>query len=71
SMMYIETTAVGITLSDAMSKLTQQVDQLQTVFNVFDLSLVRVVGREMYGLYKLNYYIPTMDEIISSFQFQK
>ena len=71
SMMYIETTAVGITMSDALSKLTQQVDQLQTVFNVFDLSLVRVVGREMYSLYKLNYYMPTMDEMISSFQFQK
>jgi hypothetical protein len=38
SMMYIETTAVGITMNDALSKLTQQVDQLQTVFNVFDLS---------------------------------
>ena len=71
SMMYIETTAVGITMNDALSKLTQQVDQLQTVFNVFDLSLVRVVGREMYSLYKLNYYMPTMDEMISSFQFQK
>ena len=71
SMMYIETTAVGITMSDALSKLTQQTDQLQTVFNVFDLSLVRVVGREMYSLYKLNYYMPTMDEMISSFQFQK
>ena len=71
SMMYIETTAVGITMNDAMSKLTQQTEQLQTVFNVFDLDLIRVVGREMYSLYKLNYYIPTMEEIISLFQFQK
>lgn len=71
SMMYIETTAVGITMNDALSKLNQQTNQLQTVFNVFDMSLVRVVGREMYSLYKLNYYLPTMDEMISSFQFQK
>lgn len=71
SMMYVETTAVGITLNDALSKLTQQADQLQTVFNVFDLDLVRIVGREMYSLYRLNYYMPTMEEMISEFQFQK
>jgi hypothetical protein len=71
SMMYIETTSVGITLNDSLTNLTQQVDQLQTVFNVFDLNLVRVVGREMYQLYKLNYYLPEMDRIISDFQFQK
>ncbi len=71
STMYIETTAVGITMNDATNKLTQQVDQLQTVFNVFDLNLMRVVGREMYSLYKLNYYLPTMNELISEFQFQK
>ena len=71
SMMYIETTAVGITMKDASNNLTQQILQLETVFNTFDLSISRVVGREMYSLYKLNYYMPTMDELIYSFQFQK
>ncbi len=71
SMLYIETTAVGITMKDASNNLTQQIQQLETIFNTFDLNLMRVVGREMYSLYKLNYYLPTMDELIGEFQFQK
>lgn len=71
AMMYIESVAVGITEKEAMDTLAAQLNQLQTVFNIFDLSIIRVIGREVYHLHKLSYVIPSMDHLASVFQFQR
>lgn len=71
SMMYIETIGVGISEKEAVDRLTDQLNQLQTVFNVFDLSITRVVGRELYMLNRLNYIIPGIKELDSDFQLQR
>lgn len=70
TMMYIESTAVGISEKEAVDALTSQLQELQTVFSVFDLSITRIVGREMYYLYTMNYFIPDLNELKSNFQFQ-
>ncbi len=70
SIMYIESTAVGISEKDARDSLTKQLNELMTVFNVFDLSMVRVYGRELYLLQKMNYIIPTLTELKAQFQQQ-
>lgn len=59
SVMYIETTAVGVSEKAATDKLTTQLDQLQTVFNSMDVSISRVMGREVYLLFKFGYQIPS------------
>ncbi len=58
SIMYIETTAFGVSEKAAIDSLEDQVHQLQTVFNSFNLSISRVVGRELYLLFKFNYVVP-------------
>lgn len=70
SIMYIETTAVGVSEKEAMDKLTEQLSHLQTVFNVFDLSITRVVGRELYLLHKYNYIVPDIKELNANFTAQ-
>ncbi len=70
SIMYIESTAVGVTDKDARDSLTKQLNELTTVFNVFDLSMTRVYGRELYLLRKMNYLIPTLNELKDQFQQQ-
>jgi hypothetical protein len=70
SIMYIESTAVGVSDKDARDSLTKQMTELTTVFNVFDLSLSRVYGRELYLLQKMNYVIPTLNELKDQFQQQ-
>ena len=71
SIMYVESTAVGVSLKEASDALTNQLNELQTIFNIFDLSLIRVVGRELYQLFKLNYLMPDLNELSSSFDEQK
>jgi hypothetical protein len=70
SVMYIESTAAGITEKDARDALTKQLTELVTVFNVFDLNMIRVYGRELYLLHKMNYLIPTLKELRDQFQQQ-
>ncbi len=70
SAMYIESTAAGVTEKDARDNLTKQLNELQTVFNVFDLSMIRVYGRELYLLHKMTYIIPTLNELNIQFQQQ-
>jgi hypothetical protein len=71
SMMYIESTAVGISEKEALDKLTSQLNDLSTVFNIFDLSINRVIGRELYRLHNINYRVPTLSELESEFGVQK
>ncbi len=70
SIIYIESTAVGVSDKDARDTLTKQLNELTTVFNVFDLSMSRVYGRELYLLHKMNYVIPTLQELKDQFQQQ-
>ncbi|MDE1833939.1 MAG: hypothetical protein KGH64_01225 [Candidatus Micrarchaeota archaeon] len=70
TIMYIESTAVGVSKKEASDNLTKQLNQLQTIFNVFDLSMVRVYGRELYQLHRMNYIIPSLDELKAQFQEQ-
>ena len=70
SIMYLESTAVGVSLKDAQDSLTNQLNELQTVFNVFDLSLIRVTGREVYSLFSFNYLIPDEKEMFTLFNTQ-
>lgn len=71
SIMYVESTAVGVSLKEAQDALANQLNELQTIFNVFDLSLTRIIGRELYLLFKFNYLIPSLNELTSSFNVQR
>ena len=71
SVMYIESTAVGVSQKEAMDRLTNQLNELSTVFNIFDLSIARIMGREMYLLHNFNYRIPDLAELTSGFDIQK
>ena len=68
--MYIESTAVGVSQKEAMDVLNNQLAHLQTVFNSFDLSIIRVVGREVHHLYGMNYRITNLEEMTKLFQVQ-
>jgi hypothetical protein len=70
SIMYIETTAVGVSQKEAMDVLNNQLAHLQTVFNAFDLSITRVVGREIHHLYSMNYRVMGFDDMTKMFQIQ-
>lgn len=70
AIMYLETTAVGVSEKEAEDNLSNQLNELQTIFNVFDLSITRVIGRELYHLFKINYIVPSTKELYSTFQAQ-
>lgn len=69
--MYIESTAVGVSEKEALDALSVQLGQLQTVFNSFDLNIFRISGREVYYLHGFNYRIPNERELFKVFQLQK
>ena len=71
TLIYIESTSVGVSEREAQDTLSNQLNQLQTVFNAFDLSIVRVTGREVYYLSQMNYRIPNETELRKIFQEQK
>ncbi len=72
SVMYIETTAVGVSEKAAKDALNNQLNQLQTIFNSLDLSISRVVGRELFVLFQFGYKLPTTaDELESMFHMQR
>lgn len=68
--MYMETTAVGVSEKEAMDLLNEQLTHLQTAFNIFDLNISRVVGREMHTLHTLNYRVMDVEELKKHFQLQ-
>ncbi len=57
SIMYVETTAVGVSEKAAADILSNQLSRLETMFNSMDLGVTRVTGREVHTLYKLNYVL--------------
>jgi hypothetical protein len=62
SIMYIETTAFGVSEKAATDTLDEQISQIEATFNAMDLSIIRVTGRELYILLKFNYTVPTAVE---------
>ena len=58
ALMYIESTAFGVSEKAALDALTEQVNQLQVAFSAFDISLQRIVGREIYTLFLYNFSLP-------------
>ncbi|MDE1854805.1 MAG: hypothetical protein KGH57_00585 [Candidatus Micrarchaeota archaeon] len=71
AVMYIESTAVGVSEKDAEDALTNQLNHLQTLFNSFDLSITRVMGREVYHLFTFNYSLPEHEYLLQTFTLQK
>lgn len=71
SIMYIESTAVGVSEKEAADALTNQLNHLQTLFSSFDLGITRVVGREMYHLFTYTYLIPDEDLLTQVFSMQR
>ncbi len=59
TLMYIETTAVGVTEKAAMDALETQVRALQIGLSSQDVQLTRIVGRELYTLFSYSFSIPT------------
>jgi len=71
AVMYIESTAVGVSEKEALDTLSNQLSHLQTMFSGFDLNIVRVVGREALLLFRLNYFIPPREELELMLSVQK
>jgi hypothetical protein len=71
AVMYIETTAVGVSEKEATDALTNQLNHLQTLFNSFDLSIIRVIGRELYYLFTFNYALPERETLGQIFSEQR
>ena len=71
SIMYMETTAVGVSEKEATDALELQLNQLETLFSSFDISMTRVIGREMHFLHRFNYRVYDFKSISSIFQEQK
>jgi hypothetical protein len=71
ALMYMETTAFGVSEKAALDALGGQMRQLQVAFSSFDISLQRIVGRELYMLFKFNFMLPTtLEEMSTSFDSQ-
>jgi hypothetical protein len=64
TVMYIETTAIGVSQKASLDALTQQINGLQIALSSMDVDLSRVSGREMYTLFNFNFSLPlTYEEI--------
>ncbi len=59
TLMYIETTAVGVSEKAALDALSTQLNSLQISLSGLDVDLVRVIGRELYTLFQFNFAMPT------------
>ena len=62
ALMYVETTAVGTTEKAALDTLAAQLNELQVAFSSMDLSVNRVVGRELFALHGMDFSLPTSAE---------
>lgn len=71
TVMYIETTAIGVSEKAALDTLAQQIDGLQIALSALDVDLSRVSGREMYTLFNFNFALPlTFEEATTHFDQQ-
>ncbi|MCL4403672.1 MAG: hypothetical protein M1500_00270 [Candidatus Marsarchaeota archaeon] len=71
ALMYLETSAIGISEKEALDSLGYQVDQIKVAFSSMDLSINRIAGRELYYLFKYNFALPShYGEMAQSFDTQ-
>ncbi len=71
SVMYMETTAIGVSEKAALDALTQQISELQVSMSSMDVELARIAGRELYTLFNFNFGLPTSaEELRSNFETQ-
>ncbi len=59
TLMYFETTAVGVSEKAALDALSTQLRALQISMGSLDVDLARIVGRELYTLFRFNFALPT------------
>ncbi len=59
TIMYLETTAVGVSEKASLDALSTQLNALQIAMSGLDVDLVRVVGSELYTLFQFNFSLPT------------
>jgi hypothetical protein len=59
TVMYVETTAIGVSEKAAIDALEAQVNQLKLSFSSMDVETARVIGRELYSLFNFNFSLPT------------
>ncbi|MCL4404814.1 MAG: hypothetical protein M1544_03420 [Candidatus Marsarchaeota archaeon] len=59
TLMYIETTAIGVSEKASIDALEGQINQLRLSFSSLDVETTRVIGRELYSLFNFNFSIPT------------
>jgi hypothetical protein len=71
TVMYVETTAIGVSEKASLDALSQQINDIQISFSALDVDLARVIGRELYTLFNFNFALPAnVDEISSYFDTQ-
>jgi hypothetical protein len=58
SVMYVETTAIGVSETAAVDALERQIGALQIALSPMNVDLMRVVGRELYTLFKFSFALP-------------
>ncbi len=66
TVMYVETTAIGITEKAAVDNLKAQINSLQISLSSLDLQIMKVAGREVYTLFNFNFALPTSFEELST-----
>lgn len=72
TIMYIETTAIGVSEKAALDALTQQINDIRVSFSSMDVDMNRVMGRELYNLFNFSFALPTtIDQLSSYFDTQK
>ncbi len=67
SVMYIETTAIGVSEKAAVDELERQIGALQIALSPMNVDLLRIVGRELYTLFKFNFALPLSYEETRTF----
>ncbi len=72
SLMYFETTAVGVSEKSALDALAAQVKQLQVAASGMNTQLTRIVGRELYILFRYSFMLPVdFNEMHSNFDVEQ
>ena len=58
SVMYVETTAIGVSEKAAVDELERQIGALEIALSPMNIDLLRVIGRELYTLFKFSFAMP-------------
>ncbi|MCL4389727.1 hypothetical protein M1397_03945 [Candidatus Marsarchaeota archaeon] len=68
TIMYFETTAIGVSEKAALDALSAQITQLKVAMSSLNLQIKRIAGRELYKLFTFNFALPlTYSQIADEF----